>query len=239
MRPAAAVAEVRAGHRDPPVWMTYEPREELKAMFGAFDVTLVCDRSGSMDQSDGSAVKKVEQQKAAALTLEALREFCDDLDEQRPDLLADLHVRSEAWGFGGPSEVGCLKALSEELTDRQRVAVFKELANAPGESTRDDLALEAILKSIPDEDFERIVKGELRKVVIVLTDGDSSNAEGVKKAIKALRDKGVIVTAIGITNAAHAALKLYKPDAHLAKTAAETGVAVGGVLTELIRGLHG
>ena len=148
IRPAEAVAESRAGHTDPAVWMTYEPREELKELFGAFDVTLVCDRSGSMNETDGTAVKNVEQQKAVALTLEALREFCDDLDDARSDLLADLHVRSEVWGFGGPPEVGCLKALSEELTDRQRVAVFKELANTPGKSTRDDLALDAILKSI-------------------------------------------------------------------------------------------
>ncbi|MEK7529892.1 MAG: proline-rich domain-containing protein, partial [Patescibacteria group bacterium] len=142
IRPAEAVAESRAGHTDPAVWMTYEPREELKELFGAFDVTLVCDRSGSMNETDGTAVKNVEQQKAVALTLEALREFCDDLDDARSDLLADLHVRSEVWGFGGPPEVGCLKALSEELTDRQRVAVFKELASTPGKSTRDDLALD-------------------------------------------------------------------------------------------------
>ncbi|MEK7530098.1 MAG: VWA domain-containing protein, partial [Patescibacteria group bacterium] len=100
--------------------------------------------------------------------------------------------------------------------------------------------LDAILKSIPEEDFERIARGELRKVVIVLTDGASSNKEGAKNAIKALRDKGVIVVAIGITKAATGVLTLYnKSHAHLAKTAAETGVAVGDVLGEFIRGLNG
>lgn len=238
VRPAEAVAEVRAGKTEPRVWMTYEVKEQAKELFGAFDVTVVCDRSRSMEESDGTSVKKVEQQKAAALVLEAMREFCDDLEDKRKDMIADLCVRSEVWGFGGPSEVGCIKALSEELTDKQRVAVFKELANTPGKSTRDDLALEGILASVPEEDWERIVKKELRKVVIVLTDGDSSNAEGAKEAIKKLRARGVVVVAIGITKAAENVLRLYKPDAHLAKTAAETGVAVGEVLKEFIGSLN-
>ena len=173
------------------------------------------------------------------LVLEALREFCDDLEDKRKDLMNDLSVRSEVWGFGGPSEVGCIKVLSEELTDIQRVAVFKELNDTPGNSTRDDLALTGLMESVPEEDWERVIKGKLRKVVIVLTDGDSSNKSGAKKAIRNLRDKGAIVVAIGITNAAQSALALYAPDAHLAKTAAETGVAVGKVLETFISELNG
>ena len=239
VRPAEAVADVRAGRTEPRVWMTYETRERPKELFGAFDVTVVCDRSLSMNKYDGVSVKNAEQQKAVMLVLEALREFCDNLDEKRADLMNDLHVRSEVWGFGGPPEVGCIKALSEELTDKQRVAVFKELNNTPGKSTRDDLALNGLADSVSEEDWERVRKGELRKVVIVLTDGDSSNKAGAKKAIKDLREKGVIVVAIGITNAAENALKLYAPDAHLAKTAAETGVAVGKVLETFIGSLNG
>lgn len=239
IRPAEAVAEIRSGRTEPRVWMTHETKERPKELFGAFDVTLICDRSSSMDMAPGGVVKKIEQRKAAVLLLEALREFCDDLDDTRKDLRADLHVRSEVWGFGGASEVGCLKALSEELTDKQRVAVFKDLENTPGDSTRDDLALNGLLASIPEEDFERIARGELRKIVIVLTDGDSSNKEGAKKAIKALREKGVVVVAIGITNDAQKALQLYKPDARLAETAALTGVRVGEVLEKFIGELNG
>jgi hypothetical protein len=239
VRPAEAVAEVLAGHTQPRVWMTRERKEYPKEIFGAFDITVVCDRSVSMNESDGSAVKQVEQQKAVMLLLEAMREFCDDLDDKRKDLTADLQVRSEVWGFGGPEEVGCIKALSDELTDIQRVAVYKELKSTPGRSTRDDLALKGIFDSIPEEDFELIERGKLQKVIIVLTDGNSSNAEGTKKAIKDLRDKGVVVVAIGITKAGKEAIRLYKPDAHLAKTAADTGIAVGKVLKEFLKGLNG
>ncbi|MEK7655183.1 MAG: vWA domain-containing protein [Patescibacteria group bacterium] len=239
IRPAEAVAEIQSGRTEPRVWMTHEVKERQRELFGAFDVTLVCDRSGSMKESSGGAVKKHEQRKAVALLLEALREFCDDLDDARKDLTADLRVRSEVWSFGGPSEVGCIKALSEELTDKQRVAVFKELENTPGVSTRDDLALVGLAASIPEEDIERIVRGELRKVVIVLTDGYSSNPHGAKKAIKDLRDKGVMVAAIGITSAANAAIELYKPDGRLAEHAAMTGVRVGEALESFIKELNG
>lgn len=238
IRPAEAVAEIQSGRTEPRVWMTHEVKEQQKELFGAFDVTLVCDRSGSMDESSGEVVKKQEQRKAAVLLLEALREFCDDLDDARKDLNADLHVRSEVWSFGGPSEVGCLKALSEELTDKQRVAVFKELENTPGDSTRDDLALAGIAASIPEEDLVSISRGELRKIVIVLTDGDSSNARGAKKAIKDLRGKGIMVTAIGITEDAKAAVELYRPDARLAENASMTGVRVGEVLETFIKELN-
>jgi hypothetical protein len=239
VRPAEAVAEIRSGRTEPRVWMTHEVKERPRELFGAFDVTLVCDRSGSMDESSGGVVKKQEQRKAVALLLEALREFCDDLDDARKDLTADLRVRSEVWSFGGFSETGCVKALSEELTDKQRVAVFKELENTPGDSTRDDLALAGISASIPEEDVERIARGELRKVVIVLTDGDSTNKNGAKKAIKDLRDKGVTVAAIGITSAANAAVELYKPDGRLAETAAMIGARVGEALETFIKELNG
>ncbi len=238
MKPAEAVAEIRSGHTEPRVWMTYETKEHPKELYGAFDVTLVCDRSGSMDESSDGVVKKEEQRKAAVLLLEALREFCDDLDDARKDLKSDLHVRSEVWAFGGPSEVGCLKVLSEELSDRQRVAVFKELASTPGKSTRDDLALTGIATSISEEDVERIAKGELRKIVIVLTDGESTNAIDAKKAIQRLREKGVIVTAIGITESGKAAIDLYAPDASVAENASFIGVRVSETLETFIKGLN-
>lgn len=239
IKPAEAVAEIQSGHTEPRVWMTYETKEHPKELFGAFDVTLVCDRSGSMDESSGGVVKKEEQRKVTVLLLEALREFCDDLEDTRKDLESDLHVRSEVWSFGGPSEVGCLKALSEELSDKQRVAVFKELENTPGKSTRDDLALTGILASIPEEDMQRIAKGELRRIVIVLTDGDSTNKDDARKVIQKLRDKGVIVMAIGITESAKAAVDLYAPDARLAENASMLGVRVGETLGHFIKGLNG
>lgn len=239
VRPAEAVAEIKAGRTEPRVWMTFEDRERPKELYGAFDVTVVCDRSGSMEQSDGTAVKRDEQRKAAAMVLESLREFCDDLEEKRKDLRSDLKVRSEVWGFGGPSEVGCLKPLSEELTDRERVAVFKVLATTPGKSTRDDLALKAIRETVPDEDWERVRRGELRKVVMVFTDGDSSNPEGVKAELKEWRGQGAFVVVVGITEAAQAALRLYKPDAKLAKTAAQVGVAVADILGSHLAALNG
>jgi len=238
VRPAEAVVAISTGEMEPAIWETREKKEKKEKKAGNFDVTLVVDRSDSMKESDeNGAVKYVEQKKAAILTLEALREFSEELDEIRMDLEDDLQVRTEAWSFGGQAEVGILKPLGDELTEAQRVAVFKTLNSVPGDSTLDYLALQRLEKMIPQEDLEKIKRGDLRKIVIVMTDGDSSNSDELKKVISSLREKGVIVAAVGITKAGAAAEVNYAPDGRLCERADNLALTLGGLLQEYLKEL--
>ena len=232
-RPAEAVAAVKAGGEEPEVWETIQEKSRPKELFGDFDITIITDRSGSMEECDESGnIKKYEQKKAVILLLEALKEFSDDLEEARADLQYDLNVRMEARSFGSENENEILKPLSEELTEKQRVAVYKKLDSAPGSSTKDFLALESVLSSIADEDIEKIEAKRLKKIILVLSDGASDNPERVQKSLHQLRDKGVIVRGIGITNAASSIKQTYKPHALICKQADQLGVILAELLKE-------
>ncbi|KKW24712.1 MAG: hypothetical protein UY70_C0005G0035 [Candidatus Kaiserbacteria bacterium GW2011_GWB1_52_6] len=237
-RPADAVAAIKAGIQEPAVWETVEVHEKLLERFGNFDVTLVGDRSGSMQESDSDgAVKNVEQRKAIALTLEALTEFSRELDDVHRDLLYDLHVRTESWAFGGDKEIGILKPLSETLTEKERVAVYKTLGDTHGDETKDFKALERIKDSIPEEDWQRIADKKLRKIIIVLSDGNSSDQTAAQKAAKELRDRGVIVVGVGITKSGAAITTTYAPDGRVCEKAGQLGTTLGNLLKEHLKDL--
>lgn len=236
IKPAEAVAAVAGGETEPAVWRTRAKKERKEKLFGNFDVTLVLDRSGSMQYSDASgAVKYVEQKKAAVLLLEALKEFSDDLDDARADMADDLHVRTEAWSFGGHAETVVLKPLDETLTERQRISIAATLDSVPGSSTEDYAALEAIARGITDEDKERMAKGDLKKIVIVLTDGDSSDADRARRVAGALREAGVTVVGVGITADGAGATSTYAPDGMVCQRADRLAAVLGGLLQEHLK----
>lgn len=232
IRPAEAVAAVMSGENEPEVWETLEKKNLPQELFGDFDVTLVCDRSGSMDGN-----KAIEQRKAAVLLLEALKDFCDELEEMRSELKHDLNVRSEVWGFGGEAEVKMLKPLSDQLTEKQRVSVYKDLADTPGDSTMDFLALERIKGEVTDEEWQKIKDKKLCKVIIVLTDGDSDSAARVQKTLHEFRDAGVAVAAIGVTASGKSAEKTYAPNGQVCENAGKLAVVLGDLLKDYLRDL--
>lgn len=237
-RPAEAVASIKAGIQEPAVWETLEIRPKNAEHFGNFDVTLVADRSSSMNKPDETGtIKNVEQRKGVALMLEALTEFSKELDDIRDDLLYDLHVRTEAWAFGDDAQIGILKPLSETLTEKERVAVYKTLGSTPGNNTKDFAALRRIKESISEEDWQRIEEKKLRKIIIVLSDGVSADAGAVQSIIKELRDRGVIVVGVGITKGGESIKATYAPDGRVSEKAADLGATLGELLKEYLKDL--
>ncbi len=232
IRPAEAVAAVKTGNLEPEVWQTIEVKKSVKKHFGEFDVTVVGDRSGSMDESDDEGnVKMIEQKKAMVLILEALREFSKDLDDARGHLEEDLNVRTEAWSFGSEKELGILKPLSSDLTEKQRVAVYKALDDTSGENTCDFLALEGIENNLDPGDIDRITQGKLKKIVIVLSDGLSSDPDRVQAVLRRLRGKGIVVVGVGITKGGESIRQTYAPDAQVS----EKSERLSGVLTDILK----
>ncbi|MFZ1654587.1 MAG: vWA domain-containing protein [Candidatus Moraniibacteriota bacterium] len=222
--PAEVVVRSKAGESEPDVWEDVEFREREDKCVGDFDVTVVGDISGSMEGE-----KAVAQRLAIALVLEALTEFSDELEDRRADLSHDLHVRTEGWVFGDRAE--CVKALSEELSERERVAVYKRLGSPNGQSTKDFLVLETLLENLSDEEREKLDAGKRKKIVIVMTDGESSDTARVQAALGSLRASGVIVIGVGLTEDGRAALTTYAPEAKLCERVEDLAV----VLTDLLK----
>lgn len=231
--PAGAVSASKAGQQDPAVWMTYEREEVRQEKYGGFDIVLIGDRSGSMQKGNKSS----EQRKAMMLLLEALREFAEELEEKKAFLLDDLEVRTETRTFGDAKQNELLKPLGSELTEKQRVLCYQKLADNSGDQTQDYVVLKELFESIPLDDWERIKEKKLRKIVIVLTDGDSSNSEELKTAIKDLREKGVVVIGVGITSAGASAEINYAPDGKICENASKLAVILGELLRSFLREL--
>lgn len=232
--PAEAVTAVKSGEREPKVWETVEQKERPKEMYGDFDVTLVADRSYSM-QEDG--VKYIEQRKAMALILEALKDFCGELEEARKDIEYDLNVRTEAWSFGDENQVEILKPLSQELTEKQRVHVYKKLADAPGNHTYDFLTLGKIRDGISEEDLNKIRERKLKKIIIVMSDGKSHGVSKVQEICMDLREKGVRVVGVGITNAGKSIEVTYAPDGKTCENPANLAKVLGDLLKNELKDL--
>lgn len=224
--PAEAVAAVKSGDREPKVWETVEQKEKPREMHGDFDVTLVADRSGSMD-----GVKAIEQRKAAALLLEALKDFCDELEEARKDIEYDLNVRTEAWSFGDEAQVEILKPLSSELTEKQRVHVYKKLADANGNKTYDFMTLEKIRDNISEDDLRKIRAGKLKKIIIVMSDGQSHGVPRVQAVCNDLREKGIVIAGVGITLEGKSIETTYAPDGQVCENPSD----LAKVLSDLLK----
>jgi hypothetical protein len=238
VRPAEAVAAVKAGIEEPEVWATMETKERPEKEFGDLDVTLVFDRSGSMKDKDrNGAVKKDEQRKAGVLLLEALKEFAEEVDDVRADMTEDIHVRTEARSFGSKKENEILKPLSEEMSDEQRVAVYKKLSDTPGDSTMDFLSLEDLAEAIGDEEEEKMKAKKLRKLIFVLSDGDSNDAVRVQKTIEKIRAKGAKVFGIGVTEGGRAVESTYSPEGRVCERAADLAVVMAELLKKELGGV--
>ena len=167
----------------------------------------------------------------AVFMMEALKEFAERCDEERVNLEKTLEIKSEIYSFQqDSSDSAPLKKMSKELGEKERIETASILSSAPG-GTTDFIPLETINKNLDDETRKKITEGELKKIIIVFTDGESNDADRTKKIIKTLRLSGVIAIGIGITEDGEAALETYAPDALLAKKAEELAL----ILAELLK----
>ena len=147
-------------------------------------------------------------------------------------------MRSEIYSFqNSAADTVPLKPLSDELTEKQKVDVTTALGSVQG-STTDFRSLEAIAESLTQEQKEKLQRCELKKVIIVCTDGESDNVESVRAALERLRVFGIVVVGGGVTESGAAALTTYAPDARLAKRATDLPLVLGQLLGEHLRALN-
>lgn len=233
--PAQLMADVKGGNLEPKVWETTEVKEKTGDRFGEVEITLVCDRSSSMAESGGAKLR--EQQKAAVLMMEVLKEFAERCDEEKVNLEKPLEVKSEIYSFQQDSNDSTpLKKMSKELGEKERIEVASILSSAPG-GTTDFIPLETINKNLDEETKKKIAEGELKKIVIIFTDGESNDVDRTKNILKTLRLSGIIAVGIGITKDGETALATYAPEARLAKKAEDLAVILADALKKHLANL--
>lgn len=239
--PAQLVADVKSGNLEPKVWEDTEIKEKKGDRFGEVEITLVCDRSSSMAEGDGQ--KAVEQRKAAVLMMEVLKEFAEICEAEKINIDKPLQIKSEIYSFAGneTEDKKPLKPMSAELGEAERIAVLKKLYNLPGLTT-DFNCLEAIYNNLDDQTKTKIKIGELKKIVIVFTDGGSNDPAKVQGNLKSLRDSGVVDSDIGIgiikgSDEEKLILSTYAPNALVADDVSKLPIILGELLKEHLKDL--
>ncbi|MBI5153424.1 MAG: VWA domain-containing protein [Parcubacteria group bacterium] len=233
--PAQLVSDVKSGNLRPKVWEDTEIKEKKGDRFGEVEITLICDRSSSMNEGGGQ--KAVEQRNVAVLMMEVLKDFAELCDEEKRNVDTPLEVKSEVYSFAGSEEDRTpLKKMGKELGEAERIHVLKKLFDLPG-STTDFNCLEAISEGLNNETKEKIATGELKKIVFVLTDGGSDSASRVQQVLKQLRGSGIVVVGIGLTEAGRSAVTTYAPDAQVVYTMSDLPIVLGELLKEHLKNI--
>ncbi len=231
-------AQVLSGamnHRIPEkIWTDFEKKEKLQQLVGNFDVSFVCDRSASMAHPDG---EKAEQQRiAVGLFLEMFSEFAESVNNAQLSYENSLEIQTEVWGFGSESQVEIIKPMNEELSLQDRVNSYKTLSSCPGNSTLGYRPLQEIEKNIDFESIEKIRGKKYKKIVIVITDGVSSDPQELSSAIHNLHEKGVTVVAIGLGSEAEDIAQNY-PNAILCPSPHSLGSVTADLLAHISKDL--
>lgn len=228
-----AKLDIEEERTDSRVWLDYKKRMREVIAPGNFEVTLVCDLSGSMEDP----IEKLRiQRQCAILFLEGLAEFCE-LARKRQGEMEELDVLSEVRGFGN-FEVE-LKPLSNQLTEAMRIEVLKNLSWAPGSATWDYESLTAIKQGIDGEQRRKLVSGELKKAVVVFSDGQSSNVGRAQEEARGLREMGVEVVGVGVSKHAQAVKSTYKPQGLVCNEVGQLPEILTKLLEEFSQSLGG
>jgi len=226
--PTNLITEVKSGNLKPKVWESFERKEQKSDKFGEVEITLVCDRSGSM-----YGEKAIEQQISTVLIMETLKDFSERCEEEKNNLIKPIEIRSEIYSFQGDyNDSRPLKKMSKELGEKERIDIASILSETPGNSTTDFIPLENIFENIDEKIKNKIRTGELKKIVFIMTDGESSDPIRVKNITEKLRKEGVVIVGIGITEDGEAVRETYAPKAEVAKEAKDLPIVLAGLLKE-------
>ena len=228
--PSQLVAEVRSGNLEPRVWEDIELKEKKGDKFGEIEITLVCDRSGSMNGE-----KAEEQRKSAVLLMETLKEFAEMTEEEKMNMDKPLEVKSEIYSFASDSgDRKPIKIMSKDLGEAERIDVLNKLYDING-STTDFFCLESIEDKLDPEVEKKIEEGMLKKIIIVMTDGESDDPSRVQSILKVLRNKGVVVVGLGITNSGGAVMSTYSPNALVVENVKNLPLVLSELLKEHLK----
>ena len=211
---AQTFMDVNAGITDPKTMKDFEGVVVDEKMPTGFELTILGDRTSSMQLGN----KIQAQRQCGLLIMEAMNEFSEMINQEGL-LMPELGVRTEVGSFGGsPDHTEISKPLSGELTEQQRIAVFKALAKCDSKVNNEHEIFDKIHQSVLEEGrrdptyLQRIKSGKLKKFILVLTDGEVGNYKATRASIQKLRNLGIVVAGLGMTAEGKDAEKTYAPD---------------------------
>jgi hypothetical protein len=219
-RVAAGMGALRAGGSEPEMMLKHETERTLENRPSELEISLVFDGSGSMN-SDGKALM---QRQLAVLILESLDAFrirIANARKQGEDIRLD--IRSSARIFSDDCTV--IKPLTDTLTHEERVTLQKALKNIPGFGNNEMSFFDDIEKQeMGAPTLRKLAVGDLKKVVLVLTDGES-DAGAIRARIAALEKRAVgpkgtdpfIIAGIGFAGG-KTAVTTYAPHGYYAES---------------------
>lgn len=231
--PVKIFTDTSAGDMDPKVSEIIETKEKKGDFVGKVEITVVADRSGSMS----SGGKKESQLKAIALMIESMAFFNKDLQEISSGLQQTLQIDTEVMAFNGEQDVELIKKSSDNLSEKDRAEVYAKLQTTPGSTTEDYKVLKDINNrlSIEKEKLGKINEGEIIKIVIVFTDGQSASVPDVQRTMQDLIAKKVIVCGVGISEDGEDAKETYRPNGYLCENPSDLPVIMGQILKEHLK----
>jgi hypothetical protein len=190
---------------------------------------------------EGSKAKELTR--AIALLLAGLEEFRRELSYAGLDLGGEnsLSVRTEVRSFGDRTKV--LKPMTDHLREIDCARVVAGLRNPSSNSTADYLPLERIISEIrSDPEYAQNllprpghVAPDVRRIIVVLTDGRSSDEVRTRTAVIKLRELGVKVAAIGITRDGSPAEQLYAPEGQVCIRPADLANVLSVLLADVLK----
>ncbi len=198
--PVSAVIDLRTGSFDPLGFDRKRIVEETEQFYGGWDLEVISDGSGSMNETLGGKVKFKVQRDMAYLLHRALHRFSQEAQRRKLRLVTPLKIRSSQYMFRGNS-IEEIKPLSDEFTPSQMALLWEKSAESIHGGTPAHLGLQAVFDRIGPEEAELLKDKKLLKVVALISDGGYDDTERVRKIKKQLEDMNVVVAEFRITDA--------------------------------------
>jgi hypothetical protein len=217
---ATAYAEIKAGQTDPRIMLDYEKVEQIRNLPNALEFSLVCDGSGSVS---GNAMRARLERQLAVLAMEAFARFRERIaKERRLGEPIDLDIKTETRIFSDTDIP--VQPMTDHFDHPSRVRLYKHLLNMPGGGNNEPATFDAMRREQFGRDaITALQKGELKKIIIFLTDG-ISDKEAIQQKIRQLYslagstkegNRNLVVAGIGFAEGQQA-VDSYAPNGYYA-----------------------
>jgi hypothetical protein len=198
--PVAAYIDIHSGSLDPTGFERKRIVEEKKQYYGGWDLEIIADGSGSMNDPLGGRLKHKVQRDMSYLLHRALHRFSQEAQRRKLRLITPLKIRSSQFMFRG-SDVEEIKALSDQFTPPQMALLWKESSKNVGGGTPAHLGLQRVFDTITDDEKQLLREKKLLKVVALISDGGYDNQTKVDDLTSQLQELNVVVAEFHITDA--------------------------------------